>query len=158
MARSPRIGRTIIVDKAEVQFVEEIAEAHEVTVKQAEQRGIEPVSTVVLTLFGVFSAVGAVEHVLEQRRGGQVIDLRPQGGPAFYRTPKLEHGIVLIIAADGKVTVRIKEPDAMFGKVIATLPRLLTPGGSAREAAQTAARRLGADVETGCVEPLDGSE
>jgi hypothetical protein len=116
------------------------------------RRGIEPVATVTLVLMGTAAAVGAVLHVLEQRRGGQVIDLRPQR-EAIYRTPDVVYGTVIIIAEDGQVTVEVKEPDGMFGKVISTLPELLSGGtGSAEQVAQAVTETLGSAVE---VETVD---
>jgi hypothetical protein len=156
MAKSPRDWKTLVVDPTEVTFVRETAATHDVTVEQR-QRGIEPVSMVVLTLIGAVSAVSAVGHLLEQRRGGQLIDLRPGTETPFCRTRGLMYGIVVVIAVDGKVTVEVREPEGMFGKVISTLPRLLPTGGTAKQVAQTVTRTFGADVDVDTAEkPDDG--
>ncbi len=127
-------------------------------VEQVPRRGIEPVVTVTLVLVGATAAVGAVLHVLEQRKGGQVIDLRPGAPKAFYRTPDVVYGTVVIVAVDGKVTVEVKEPDGMFGKVISALPQLLSGGGSAEQVAQVVTKTFGADVqiETAQIPTPDG--
>lgn len=147
MAKSPREWKTLVVDPSEVRFVEEAAAGHDVTVEQVGQRGIEPVSTVILTLVGLATAVSTVERLLEQRRGGQLIDLRPGTEMPFRRTRDLMYGIVVVIAADGKVTLEVREPDGMFGKVISTLPRLLPTGSTAKQVAQTVTKAFGADVD-----------
>jgi hypothetical protein len=157
MAKSPRDWKTLVVDPSEVTFVRETAATHDVAVEQGQQRGIEPVSTVILTLIGAVSAVSAVDHLLEQRRGGQLIDLRPGTETPFCRTRDLMYGIVVVIAVDGRVTVEVREPEGMFGKVISTLPRLLPTGGTAKQVAQTVTRTFGAEVEVDTTEkPDDG--
>jgi hypothetical protein len=54
---------------------------------------------------------GAALHILEQRKGGQVIDLRPGVPKAVLPHCGLVYGTVVIVTADGKVTVEIKEPE-----------------------------------------------
>jgi RNA binding exosome subunit len=102
---------------------------------------------------------------LEQRKGGQVIDLRPGAPKAFYRTPDVVYGTVVIVTVDGKVTVEVvtvevREPEGMFGKVVSTLPQLLSSGRSAEEVTRTVTERFGADIaiETAdiAVETIDG--
>jgi len=136
-----------------------LAAAHGVEAERVPRRGIEPVATVTLVLAGTAAAVGAVLHVLEQRKGGQVIDLRPGAAKAFYRTPDVAYGTVVIVAVDGKVTVEVKEPDGMFGKVISILPQLLTGGGSAEQVAQVVTKTFGPDVQIETVEiPAPGGD
>jgi hypothetical protein len=106
---------------------------HGVELHEVPRRGIEPVTTLTLILVGTGAAVGAVVHVLEQRKGGQVVDLRPGAPKAFYRTPDVVFGTVVIVTVDGTVTVEVKEPEGMFGKVISTLPQLLFGGDDSTE-------------------------
>ncbi|MFF6954693.1 hypothetical protein ACFZAD_39595 [Streptomyces iakyrus] len=104
--------------------------------------------TVTLILLGTATAVGAVQHALEQRKGGQVIDLRPGASKALYRTADVVYGTVVIIAEDGSVTVEVKEPDGMFGKVMSTLPQLVSGGdGSTAQITATVTTAFGPDVE-----------
>jgi hypothetical protein len=118
----------VVLDLSHVPAARRLAAAHGVEVEQVPYRGIEPVTTVTLVLAGTTAAVGVVLHVLEQRKGGQVIDLRPGTPKALYRTPDVVYGTVVIVAVDGKVTVEVKEPDGMLGKVISALPQLLSNG------------------------------
>ncbi len=153
MAESPQMQSVVVLDPSQVPAARMLAAAHGVEVEQVPRRGIEPVATVTLILMGAAAAVGAVLHVLEQRKGGQVIDLRPGAPKAFYRTPDVVFGTVVIVAVDGKVTVEVKEPDGMFGKVISTLPQLLSGGGGgAEQVAQAVTETFGPDVEVEMVE------
>ncbi len=138
----------VVLEPSQVQSVRELAAAHGVEVEQVPSLGLEPVATVTLVLMGAAAAVGAVLHILEQRKGGQVIDLRAGAPKAFYRTPDVVYGTVVIVAQDGTVTVEVKEPDGMFGKVISTLPELLAGGGgTAERVAQAVTDTFGPDVD-----------
>lgn len=153
MTESPQMQSVVVLDPSHVPDVRELAATHGVEVEQVPRCGIEPVTTVTLALVGAATAVSAVLHVLEQRKGGQVIDLRPGAPKAFYRTPDVVYGTVIIVTVDGKVTVEIKEPDGMFGKVISTLPELFSGGGgSAEQAAQVITKTFGPDAEIETVE------
>lgn len=148
MPESARTQALVVLDPAELPAVHELAAAHGVELQEVPRRGIEPVTTVTLVLMGAATAVGALQHTLEQRKGGQVIDLRPGAPRAIYRTPDVVYGTVVVLAADGTVTVEVKEPDGMFGKVISALPNLLSAGGNGTEqVTATVTARFGADVE-----------
>lgn len=137
----------VILDAAQVKTAQSLAAAHGVEAEQLPQRGIDPVATVTLVLAGSAAAVGTVLHLLDQRKGGQVIDLRPGTPKPFYRTPQLMYGMVVIVAVDGRVTVMVKRPDGMFGKVIAALPELLAgSGGRMSQVAQVIAETFGPNV------------
>lgn len=122
----------VVVDLSEVHTAQALAEADGIEVQQVPRRGIEPVTTVTLVLAGSATAVGAVMHRLDQRKGGQVIDLRPGAPKAIYRTSDVVYGTVVIVTEDGAVSVEVKEPEGMFGKIVAALPRLLAniPSGA----------------------------
>jgi hypothetical protein len=153
VTESPQMQSVVVLDPSHVPAARALAAAHGVEVEQAPQRGIEPVATVTLILVGATAAVGAVLHILEQRKGGQVIDLRPGTPKAFYRTPDVVYGTVVIVTGDGKVTVEVKEPDGMLGKVISALPELLSGGGgSTEQIAQTVTETFGPTVEVETVE------
>ncbi|HEX6355416.1 hypothetical protein [Actinophytocola sp.] len=137
----------VVLDPSQVPAARTLAAEHGVEVEQVPRRGIEPIATVTLVLLGAAAAVGAVLHILEQRKGGQVIDLRPGAPKAFYRTSDVVYGTVVIVTADGKVTVEVKEPEGMFGKVISTLPELVAGGDSgAEQIAQSVTERFGPGV------------
>lgn len=153
MTEPPQTRSIVVLDPSQITAARELAEAHGVEVELVPRLGIEPVTTVTLVLVGSAVAVGALQHVLEQRKGGQVIDLRPGAPKAFYRTTDLVYGLVLIIAVDGAVTVKVKEPSGMFGKVISTLPQLLSGADEGTERVATAvAEAFGPQVEIETVE------
>jgi hypothetical protein len=147
VSESPQTQSIVVLDPSHVPEALVIASAHGVEVEQVSSRGIEPVATVTLVVLGTVAAVGAVVQILEQRKGGQVIDLRPGVPKTFYRTPDLVYGTVVIVAVDGKVTVRVKEPEGMFGKVVSTLPQLLSYGGKTEQVAQAVTEEFGSDVQ-----------
>lgn len=158
MTESAQAQSVVVLDPSQVAAARELAAGHGVQVEEVPRRGIEPVTTVTLLLMGAAAAVGAVLHILEQRKGGQVIDLRPGAPKAFYRTADVVYGTVVIVTQDGKVTVEVKEPEGMFGKVISTLPELLFGGdGSATEVTQAVTEAFGRDVDIETVEsPAQG--
>src|SRR5262249_55399358 len=102
--------------------------------------------TVSLVLVGKAAAVAAVQHVLDQRRGGQVIDLAPDAPERFYRTTKVHYGMVIIIAVDGKVTVDIPQSDGVFSEVASALPQLLPAGGDTKQVVEAVTQTFGHDV------------
>jgi hypothetical protein len=159
MTQAPQT-QLIVVDPSEVSAITALATANGVEVEQVPQRGIEPVTSVTLLLVGTAAAVNTVHHIFfEQRKGGQVIDLRPGAPEPFYRTKKVTYGMVIIFAVDGEVNVTVKEPDGVFGKVISTLPNLLTGGGSARQVVGVVTKTFGNDVEVETVDiPADGDQ
>jgi len=75
MSKSPQTRSILVLDQSQVPAARELAADHGVAVEEVPRRGIEPVTTVTLVIMGAAAAVGAVLHVLEQRKGGQVIDL-----------------------------------------------------------------------------------
>jgi hypothetical protein len=143
-----RTRAVVVLEPSQVQYARTVAAEHDVKVEQVPNRGIEPISTATLVLVGTAAVVGAVVHILEQHKGGQVIDLRPGAPKAFYRSRDVIYGMVIIVARDGKVTVTIKEPADMFGKVIATLPKLIVNTGSAKQVAELVNETYGEEVQT----------
>ncbi len=153
MTDADRSQSIVVLDPAQVPAARTLAAAHGVEVQQVPRRGIEPVVTVTLVLTGAAIAVATVLAVLDQRKGGQVVDLRPGAPKAFYRTPDVVYGTVVIVTADGRVTVEVREPEGMFGKVVAALPELLSAGGgSAAEIAHAVAEMFGSAVKVEAVE------
>jgi hypothetical protein len=145
----------LIVDPSDVPVVRDLASAHGVDIEEVSERGIEPVSTATLVLVGVAVAISSVRQALERRKGGQMIDLRPGAEKLAYRTADLAYGIVVIVARDGKVTVRIDKPDDVFEKVISSLPKLLPGGTSTKQAARVVEETLGSDAEVETDEATD---
>jgi hypothetical protein len=150
---SDRSQAIVVLDPCQVPAARTLAAAHGVEVEQVPRRGIEPVVTVTLVLTGAAIAVASVMAILDQRKGGQVVDLRPGAPKAFYRTPDVVYGTVVIVTADGRVTVEVHEPDGMFGKVVAALPELLSAGGgSAAEIARVVVEAFGPHVKVEAIE------
>lgn len=147
MAELPHSQTIVILEPTQAQEAQTIAADYGVTVEQVPQRGIEPLTTVTLLLVGTAAAVRALMRELERRKGGQVIDLRPGVPKTFYRTSDVAYGTVIIIATDGEITVRVKDPDILFGKATATIPELLSSNGNVKQAAKTVAEALGMNVE-----------
>lgn len=149
MIDSPHTDTQLIVlDPSEVSAICTVAAAHGVEVEQVPSRGVEPVAIVTVVLMGSVAAVATVQHILDQRRGGQVVDLRPGAPKPFYRTPDVVYGTAVIVTRDGTVTVEVKEPDGMFGKVVSALPALVSGGDSdAEQVARAVTETFGTAVE-----------
>jgi hypothetical protein len=145
----------LVVEPSDVPVVRDLATARGVAVEEVPERGIEPVSTATLVLVGVAAAISGVRQALERRKGGQMIDLRPGAKKLAYRTADLQYGIVVIVAWDGTVTVRIDKPDDVFEKVISSLPKLLPGGASTKQAVHAVEETLGSDAEVETDEKTD---
>ncbi|MEV6632071.1 hypothetical protein AB0M54_15105 [Actinoplanes sp. NPDC051470] len=117
--------RMLIVDNDDVDFARRTAAEHDVALQRVEMRGLEPVLTTTLLLFGAAAAVGLVTSLVDRHRGGQIIDLRPGTPRPVYRSKDVIFGLVVIFARDGRVTVEVKEPAGMFGQVLEALTALL---------------------------------
>lgn len=146
MPDSEQVRSVVVLDSAQLAAAESLATEHGLTAERVPQRGLEPVTVVALVLIGAASAVDVVLRMLEQRKGGQVVDLRPGTPKAYYRTTDVVYGLVIIVTADGKVTVDVKEPAGMFGKVVSALPELLSGGETIEDVARTIAEAFGSDV------------
>lgn len=130
-------GVRLIVDRGDMDYLDSIAEQHDVEV--VEERGfLDPLSVTVL-LFGGSAAVGVVAELVERHKGGVVLDLQSSPRKEPYRSKGLPYGIIMIIADDGQVQIEVREPKGMFGQVLdavsqatvdlgkATIDRLLAP-------------------------------
>lgn len=150
--------QVLVVDRADADLVRSTSAEHGVAVEEIPTLGLEPVTTVTFSLLGAAAAVAAVVGLLERHKGGQVIDLRPGAPRAFYRTRDVVYGLVVVVAADGRVLVEVKEPTDMFGAAIEALQRVATGVGSAGVSAVAAAAKdeLGS-AATVTVEPAPSS-
>jgi hypothetical protein len=109
-------------DEEARQFEALVAELDDVTTEREPDgdEGIAPIFA--LLVLGTAAAVaGAFSYWDEKRKGGQVIDLTPGAPKPAYRTPDVIYGLVVIKAADGTVTVEVKEPRGYFIEVIKTI-------------------------------------
>ena len=138
----------ITIDTSQLAHARQVASDHSVEVHELPQMGFEPVTTVTLVLIGGAAAVGAVVHILEQRKGGQVVDLRKGATKQVYRTPDVVYGTVVILTNDGGATVEVREPQGLLAQVVAKLVELATGGAepTAVEAITTLVREFGDTV------------
>lgn len=118
--------KMVIVDEKDVAYARDLAAEHGLRVREVGFRGIEPVSTATLILLGSAAAVSTVTYRIDQHKGGQVIDLRPQAPRMIYRTKDLIYGFVLIIAIDGSVSIEVREPRETFNQVLDALKSIMT--------------------------------
>lgn len=107
----------LILDEQDLDYLQKIAIEHDVTLTELPRRALEPIATVSVALAGAGFAVATVLHLMERRKGGQVIDLRPTATRLMYRSSDVLYGLVVLIALDGTVTVEVHEPKGMFGPV-----------------------------------------
>lgn len=115
----------IEIDAKEVDLIEALAKENEVQYEFVQHEGLEPVTSVAVILWGSSLAVATVVYLLDRRKGGQVIDLRPHAKSSFYRSTDLQYGLVAIHAEDGELKVEVKEPKGMFGTVIESMANLV---------------------------------
>ena len=111
------VNELLIIDADELEYVEEVAAEHDVSLRRLEQRGFEPVTAIALSIAGAAAAVATVVYLLDRRRGGQVVDLRPGAPRTIYRSQDVLFGLVVVITATGTVSVQVREPRGMFGQV-----------------------------------------
>lgn len=137
------------VPAEDIEYLHNIADRYGVDVSESKPLGIEVVSTIAVALLGSALAVNTVRRLLEERKGGQVIDMRPDAGRAVFRSRDVQYGLIVVLAADGTVTVRATDSKDELTPVIESLRGLTTGvGGASVGAVEQAVRgRLGSDVE-----------
>ena len=144
----------VVIEPEDLEYVRQAAVDNGVSIEEIPSEGFEPITTVTLALLGASAAVATVLHLIERRKGGQVIDLRPGAPKPIYRTPDLQFGLVLIHRLDGTVSVEVKEPRGLFGQVMDTLRDILgtIAGENLKAAQETIAEAIG-DTATVTVTP-----
>lgn len=122
-------------------------------VKQEAEPGIAPL--IVIALVGAVGVVGgAWAYFQDRRQGGQIIDLRPEATEVAHRDKGVVYGLMVIIAADGKVTVEVKEPKGFFGQIISdVLAAVQGIATKSIEAVAEAAKGATGDKATVTTEP-----
>lgn len=116
---------TVVVNGQEVKILEGLAAEHGVKLRSTKAQGVDPITAAVIVLVGSYLAVTTVREQFEKRRGGQVIDLRPQAQTLAYRDPQLRHDLILILTADGQVKINHLPLPADSGRVIESLTQML---------------------------------
>jgi hypothetical protein len=139
------------VEARDLAEVREIAATHGVEVEEVPQSGIEPVTTTLILLVGVPLAVSAVVSILDRKKGGQIIDLRPAAPKVLYRSKDVVYGLVIVLTADGAVRVEVKQPKDMFTQVVEALAKALLSlkDATADSVAVCAAEVVGAHASVG---------
>jgi hypothetical protein len=123
----PDNGRAMVVASVSTEDLpaaREAAAEHQVEIREMPATGIDPVSAVALLLIGSALGVAMVQRAIDARRGGQVIDLRAGATRNFYRDREVVYGLVVVLGADGSVTVEVKEPDGNFREIIDAVAKL----------------------------------
>ena len=107
------------VDVEELQLIQTAVESEPDASLEVlgEGEGIDPI-TIIAIVGGASFVGGTVSYILDRRKGGQVIDLREGADEREYRSKNVKYGLVVVYAADGKVTVDVHEPRGFFGQVI----------------------------------------
>ena len=134
----------VVADPMDLRQIQDVAQEEGVEVRELDQQGFLDPASVTLLLLGSSLAVSTVAYFVEQRRGGQVFDLRDDAPRPAYRSRDIVYGLVEIIAQDGTVRVEIKEPKGMLGQVLDTLRAVLQDVGS--NAAEPVAEAVRAGV------------
>jgi hypothetical protein len=124
------VRQYVAVEEADLEEARAAAREHGVELDRAQLKTIEPISGIMLVLVGSALAVAAVLRVIEQRKGGQIIDMRPGASKLAYRSRDVLYGLVIIIVLDGTVSVEVKEPTSLFAEIVAALISALTEAGS----------------------------
>lgn len=78
------------------------------TTDEDEGLAIEPV-TAVLIGAGILALAGFVRNWIISQQGGTVVDMRPDATDQIYRDKDVNYGWLLVITADGKVEVNVKD-------------------------------------------------
>lgn len=108
----------VIIDPTELAFIRTVATENGVKIEVRDQRGFIDPATLMVVFMGSALAVATVSRLLEEHRGGQVLDMRPNAPKQAYRSPDVVYGLVVIIAVDGTVSVDVKQPKDMFTVVV----------------------------------------
>ncbi len=157
------VNRFIEADAKDLDYVRELAAEHGVTLEVESEDGFDPGSllepgTLTLLMMGTSLGVATLSALIDERRGGQVIDLRPNAAPMTRRDRSVVHGLVVVIAMDGEIRVEVKEPRGMLGQVLDLLRDVTTGlvGASQTQAAEALTEALGGRANV-MREPAEGA-
>lgn len=111
-------SRMVELSEAEFDELEALAPEYGVELRPITGKGIDPLTGVVVAVIGTASAVAGVMRFIDQRRGGQVIDMRPATSKPFYRSADLAYGLIVVFAIDGSVTVQATKTTDSFSELV----------------------------------------
>lgn len=106
-------------------------------------------STIAVVLLGSALAINTVSRLLEERKGGQMIDLRAGATRSVCRSRDVQYGLIVVLADDGSVTIRSKDSHDKLGSIVESMGTLAKGKADVSADAITEAvrGRLGADAE-----------
>jgi len=113
------------LDVGDLDWAISVAAENGVLIEADIEDGLLDPGTLTVLLIGGSLAVSTVVYLLDKRRGGQVIDLRPHADPIMRRDRGLQFGLVSMITTDGQVIVTVREPRGMFGLVLDTIRAII---------------------------------
>ena len=139
----------LVIEPEELETARAIAKEQGVELHELPIHGLEPIATASILLLGSTVAVATVGRVLDQRKGGQVIDVRAGSPRVLYRSRDVAYGLVVLIAADGTVTIDVHQPQDMFHEVCSALHGIVSTasGADVRAVAERAIAALPAAAE-----------
>jgi hypothetical protein len=117
------------IDPADLALLQACAAEFQIAVQveEAAEGTTELAPLVVVALIGSAAFVaGTVAYFQDRRKGGQMIDLRPNAVKIAWRDRGVVYGLIVIVTEDGKVRVEVKEPKTFFGQVIKDVLDALT--------------------------------
>lgn len=115
----------LFVASSEMDFLRETASAKGVVLHEPSSRSIEPLVTIAVVLVGSSAMIASVIKILDEYRGGQVIDMRRGARRRIYRTRDVKFGLVVVLRDNEDVTLYKNDLD---GKLDALKESLSTIG------------------------------
>ncbi|MGY1638200.1 hypothetical protein ACI78V_16265 [Geodermatophilus sp. SYSU D00742] len=149
----------VVVRPDEVDTLLDLARQHDVAVERIPGRGFEPVTMLTFSIIGTTMAVATLVYLLDRRKGGQIVDLRPGAARMIYRTTDVAYGLVVMIAVDGSLKIEVREPKGMFGQVSEIVTGLSGQllGQGVSDVKKAVEGQVGGDVAT-LVPQVDGPD
>jgi hypothetical protein len=139
----------VTLEAGELAFLEEVATQHGVSIEPLETKALEPLSMVTLIVLGAPLAVTTVMRVLDEHRGGQVIDLRPGATRLAYRTRDLMYGLILIHTLDGTIQIERVNTRTAFSELVEAVARVAVGGAGEDHATDAVRGRLERQLPAG---------
>lgn len=140
----------LVVEPGDADYVREVAAKEGVTAQEVDADNFLDPATISFIIIGAVGAVGTVTYLLERRKGGHVFDMRKDAPKPEYRSKDIEYGLIKIIAADGKVTIEVKEPRGLIGQVLDAVKGIITA------TVEATAKAVG-DAAKAALEPVAGT-
>ena len=98
-----QVEEPLFVDDADQFEVDRIAKQYGVEVRRAAVKGMDTLSLMTVILAGSSLSVATVVRLIDEIRGGQIIDMRPKAKRRVYRSRDIQLGLIIVVADDGRV-------------------------------------------------------